>query len=296
MKNSKIFGIFIIVLAYVVSFVVGGLLHYYLDLPIDDFLLKLLIMDVVMTIVIYLFSMIFNNASIYDPYWSVIPMVLTIYSAWVLCDFHPMSFLMISLIGIWGIRLTGNFFKTFKNLNTQDWRYDHFKNKFPRLWPLINLTGIHLFPTLIVFTCMLSVVKYMETCDNVMNVSTIIAIVITLAAIVIETVADYQMHKFLKTRKNNELINTGLWKRSRHPNYFGEILFWWGIYLIMLSVNDNMWILFLGPLLNTLMFAFISVPLAEKRQIKKNPAYLEYKKTTNTFLLFPKKEVEDDKK
>ena len=293
MKNSKIFGIIIIVLAYLVSFVVGGLLHYYLNLSMDQFLLKLLIIDVAMTVVIFIFSWIFNNASIYDPYWSVIPIVLSIYSSWVLGEFHAQNLVMIGLIGIWGIRLTVNFFKTFKNLNTQDWRYDHFKNKFPKLWPLINLTGIHLFPTLIVFTCMLSVFEFMKTSPKEMiNVSSVIAIIIIIIAIIIEAVADYQMHTFLKTRKNNELINVGLWKRSRHPNYFGEILFWWGIYLLMLSLNENMWVLFLGPMLNTLMFVFISVPLAEKRQIKKNPAYLEYKKTTNTFLLFPKKEVE----
>ncbi len=293
MKNSKIFGIFIIILAYLVSFVVGGLLHYYLNLTEEQFLLKLLIIDIAMTIVIYLFSVIFKNASIYDPYWSVIPIVLSIYSSWVLGGFHAQNLVMIGLISIWGIRLTINFFKTFKNLNTQDWRYDHFKNKFPKLWPLINLTGIHLFPTLIVFTCMLSVFEFMKTSTKeILNVSSIIAVIIIIAGIVIETVADHQMHKFLKSRQNNELINVGLWKRSRHPNYFGEILFWWGIYLLMLSLNDNMWVLLLGPMLNTLMFVFISVPLAEKRQIKKNPAYLEYKKTTNTFLLFPKKEVE----
>ncbi len=294
MRNSKIFGIFIIVLAYLVSFVVGGLLHYYLNLAEEQFLLKLLIIDIAMTVVIYLFSVIFKNASIYDPYWSVIPIVLSIYASWILGDFHTQNLLMIGLIGIWGIRLTFNFFKTFKNLNTQDWRYDHFKNKFPKLWPLINLIGIHLSPTLIVFTCMLSVFEFMKTSPNVViNLSSVIAIIIILVAIVIEAVADYQMHKFLKSRQNNELINVGLWKRSRHPNYFGEILFWWGIYLLMLSLNENMWVLFLGPMLNTLMFVFISVPLAEKRQIKKNSAYLEYKKTTNTFLLFPKKEVEN---
>lgn len=294
MKKNKVLGIIVIILAYLVCFGVALLLHFKITLPIEQFLLKLLIIDVAMTIVIFVIGWVFDNSSIYDPYWSVIPIGLTIYSAWILNDFHPMSYIMIGVVCIWGVRLTFNFFKTFKNLETQDWRYDHFKNKFPRLWPLINLTGIHLFPTFIVFMVMLSVVKYMENCGSEpLNGSTILAIVITLIAIIIESIADRQMHKFLKTRQNNELINIGLWKRSRHPNYFGEILFWWGIYLIMLSLNENMWILFLGPLLNTLMFVFISVPLAEKRQIAKNPAYLEYKKTTNTFLLFPKKEVEN---
>ena len=240
MKNSKICGILIIILAYLVSFVVGGMLHYYLNLTEEQFLLKLLIMDVAMTIVIYLFSIIFKNSSIYDPYWSVIPMALAIYTSWTLGGFHKQNFVMIGLIGIWGIRLTLNFFKTFKNLNKQDWRYDYFKNKYPKWWPLINLTGIHLFPTLIVFVCLLSVVDFMRTSPNVvLNLSSVIAVIICLIAIIIETVADREMHKFLKMRKNNELINVGLWKRSRHPNYFGEILFWWGIYLLMFFSKWN---------------------------------------------------------
>lgn len=295
MKKSKIMGILVIIASYLIAFGIGALIHFKLELPTEQFLLKLLIIDVAMTIVIFIMSTIFSNSSIYDPYWSVIPIVLGIYASKVLCDFHYMSYIMIALLCIWGLRLTVNFFTTFKNLDKQDWRYDHYKNKFPRIWPIVNFFGIHLFPTIIVFMVMLPVFKYLETCTTVeLNLSTILAIIISIAAIIIETVADKQMHKFLKTRKNNELINVGLWKRSRHPNYFGEILFWWGIYLIMLSLNSDMWILFLGPLLNTLMFVFISVPLAEKHQMAKNPSYGDYIKTTNTFLLFPKKEVVDE--
>lgn len=294
MKKSKILGIFVIICSYIIAFGVGIVLHYRLSLPSEQFLLKLLIIDVAMTLVIFIMSTIFGNSSIYDPYWSVIPIVLSIYASYILCNFHYMSFIVIGLLVVWGLRLTINFFTTFKNLDKQDWRYDHYKNKFPKIWPLVNLFGIHLFPTLIVFMVMLPVFKYLETCNSVeLNVSTIIACIICLIAIIIETIADKQMHNFLKIRKNNELINIGLWKRSRHPNYFGEILFWWGIYLVMLSLNSTMWVLFLGPLLNTLMFVFISVPLAEKHQLAKNPQYKEYVKTTNTFLLFPKKEVVD---
>lgn len=294
MKKSKVLGILVIIASYIIAFGIGAVLHYRINFSNELFLLKLLIIDVAMTIVIFIFSTIFKNSSIYDPYWSVIPIVLSIYASYVLCGFHGMSYIMIGLLCIWGLRLTINFFNTFKGLDKQDWRYDHYKNKFPRIWPLVNFFGIHLFPTLIVYMVMLPVFKYLETCETAeLNLSTIIVIIIALVAIVIESIADRQMHKFLKTRKNNEIINVGLWKRSRHPNYFGEILFWWAIYLIMLSLNDNMWVLFLGPLLNTLMFVFISVPLAEKHQLAKNPQYKEYVRTTNTFLLFPKKEVVD---
>lgn len=293
MKKNKVFGIIIILCIYLVSLGVGTFLHFKINLDAEQFLLKLLIIDIAMLVIVFIFSCLFHNASIYDSSRGLIPIILTVYAAWILCDFHQMSYIMIVLISIWGLKITLSFFKTLKNLNKQDWKYNHLKNKFPHLWPLINLVGIHLFQTLIVFMGMLSVFKYMETCEYVeLNVSTIIAIAITLSAILIEIIADFQLNKFLKTCQNNELINIGLWKRSRHPNYFGEILFWWGIYLVMLSLNDNMWILFLGPLLNTLKYVFICVPLGERHLIEKNPAYLEYKKTTNTFLLFPKKEVE----
>ncbi len=289
-KENRILSLIIILIAYACAFVAGYFV--WINLTMDSLLLKFLITDVVATIVIFIFSLICRNASVYDPYWSVLPLVMVIVFAKTISNFHPASFVMIALIAIWGIRLTINWFSTFKNLNHQDWRYDHYKNKFPRLWPIINFGGIHLMPTLIVFSTMLPVVEYMNVCATVpMNVSTIIGIVITIVAIIIETLADLQMHSFLKTRKNHELINVGLWKRSRHPNYFGEILFWFGIYLVMLSLADNMWILFLGPLLNTLLFVFISIPLAEKHQLAKNPAYLEYQKTTNVLLLFPKKTI-----
>ena len=292
MKKSKLFGIFVIVASYIIACGVGTILHYRLEFTPEQFLLKLLIIDFAMTIVIFIMSSIFGNSSIYDPYWSVIPIVLSVYASYVLCNFHYMSFIVIGLLVVWGLRLTINFFITFKNLDKQDWRYDHYKNKFPKIWPIVNLFGIHLFPTFIVFMVMLPVFNYLGICSTAeLNLSTIISCLICVAAILIETIADRQMHKFLKTRKQNELINTGLWKRSRHPNYFGEILFWWGIYLVMLSLNSSMWVLFLGPVLNTLMFVFISVPLAEKHQLQKNPSYQEYIKTTNTFLLFPKKEV-----
>lgn len=289
-KENRILSLIIILIAYACAFVAGYFV--WINLTMDSLLLKFLITDVVATIVIFIFSLICRNASVYDPYWSVLPLVMVIVFAKTISNFHPASFVMIALIAIWGIRLTINWFSTFKNLNHQDWRYDHYKNKFPRLWPIINFGGIHLMPTLIVFSTMLPVVEYMNVCATVpMNVSTIIGIVITIVAIIIETLADLHMHSFLKTRKNHELINVGLWKRSRHPNYFGEILFWFGIYLVMLSLADNMWILFLGPLLNTLLFVFISIPLAEKHQLAKNPAYLEYQKTTNVLLLFPKKTI-----
>ena len=118
---------------------------------------------------------------------------------------------------------------------------------------------------------------------NNFNLSSILAIVIALAGILFELVSDIQSGYYRK-KYPNQILDKGLWKKSRHPNYFGEIIFWFGIFLLMLSIRDNYWVLVLGPIVNLLMFSFISIPLMEKRLLKKYPAYKEYAEKTNVLL------------
>ena len=98
----------------------------------------------------------------------------------------------------------------------------------------------------------------------------------------LEAVADAEMHSFKKSAVGG-LIRNGLWKYSRHPNYLGEIIFWWAIALIAVSLFGFYWYFVLGAALNTLLFITVSIPMQEKRQSKKD-GYAEYKKNTN-FLL-----------
>ncbi|MDD3866893.1 MAG: DUF1295 domain-containing protein [Eubacteriales bacterium] len=76
----------------------------------------------------------------------------------------------------------------------------------------------------------------------------------------------------------------GVWKYARHPNYLAEIIFWWGIYLFLVSVRPRLWLLGFGALLNTLMFLFISIPMAEKRLAREKDGYEEYAARTRMLL------------
>ena len=107
-------------------------------------------------------------------------------------------------------------------------------------------------------------------------------------SVLLQGVSDYQMHKFKKL-KTGGLIRIGLWKYSRHPNYLAEIIMWWAIALLsVISMKDNYW-LFIGALINTLMFVFISIPMAEKRQAKRKEGFTQYKKETRMLLPIYKK-------
>ena len=282
MKNNKIISTLFIVLTYIIAFI--GSFYITKLLKIENALLMFFIGDIIATLVVYLGSLIFNNSSVYDPYWSVAPMVMAPLFATFVNAINPFTITVIVLIELWGLRLTLNWYKRFTNLNHEDWRYNKFKQKYNKfIYQLINLFGFHLMPTLVVYIAMLPIFSYINqfiVSENLqLNGTFFICIVVSLTAIVIETIADLQMDKFKKNETNKGKINkTGLWKVSRHPNYFGEILFWFSMFLFDLSIGDELWILIFSPLIMFLLFTCISIPLLEKRQLENKPEYAEYKK------------------
>lgn len=296
-RNSKLWSTIVIFVIYALAF--GGSYLTYVFLPIEHVLFKFLLCDVVATMIVYLGSCIFKNASIYDPYWSIAPMVMTPLFIHLTVGFHFYTILILVLIELWGMRLTLNWFHRFKGLFHQDWRYTHFQTKHPKLWWLISLGGIHLLPTLVVFMAMLPVFSYINAFYKPVEINgtIVICICVSLLAIVIETLADMQMDTFKKHSTDDKTINrTGLWKKSRHPNYFGEILFWVSMFLFCISVASNMWVMVFSPLVVFLLFGVVSIPMMEKRQLQTKPEYERYKKETNLLLPILAPTVAEEKK
>jgi steroid 5-alpha reductase family enzyme len=277
-KKNRALSFIIITLVYVIATAVGFVVYHYTPC---DFWLKLLIADVAGTVVTFIFSLVFKNSSVYDPYWSVLPIIVVVFYA-IFNGVNLLSLLMLIAICIWGLRLTANWAYTFKNLTHQDWRYTMLKEKTGAFYPLINFLGIHLFPTLVVYGCILPTVFAFQTILYV-NAGSIIFLCVSLLAVVLQGTADCQMHYYRK-HKTTPFIRIGLWKYSRHPNYLGEILMWWGIALSFICACPQMWYLLAGALVNTIMFLVVSVPMADKRQSKKD-GFNEYKK--QTFMLLP---------
>ena len=139
-KDSKPFSILIISCIYLIAAVIA--LCTYLLLPFS-FWLNLLIADIAATVFVFIFSVIFRNASVYDPYWSVQPMVIVLCFACCYKLTMATSLLIISVF-YWGIRLTGNWVHTFTGMEYQDWRYTQLKETTGKLYPFVNLAGIHM--------------------------------------------------------------------------------------------------------------------------------------------------------
>lgn len=243
-------------------------------------LLALLVADVAATCVVFGFSVAANNSSLYDPYWSVIPPFIVLF--WALAPAAAAADRLRQLVvGVlvvaWAIRLTLNWARRWEGLGCEDWRYRDFREQWGRgYWPG-SFVGIHLVPTLIVYLACLPLVPAMTGPGRPFGVLDILATVVTAGAILIEAVADEQLRAFLTgPREPGDLLDTGLWAWSRHPNYFGEVLFWWGVWLFGLAARPDNWWPLAGPVVMTALFLFVSVPMIDRRGIKRRPGYGAY--------------------
>ena len=153
-KENRLISFIIITAVYIVATIVGILTYKAINL---SWWLALLIADIVATIVTFIFSLIFNNASVYDPYWSVQPPIILIAFAFGK-KLTALGVLLIIAVCFWAIRLTANWAYTFKNLCHQDWRYTMLKETTGAFYPIINFVGIHLVPTLVVYGCIVPAV------------------------------------------------------------------------------------------------------------------------------------------
>ncbi len=271
----------IVTIIYIFAILVG--VGIYLLCPFH-FAINLLIADVGATVFTFIFSLIFKNASVYDPYWSVQPpVILTAFA--IGCGVNTLGVLLLIAVWFWAIRLTANWAYTFKSLNHQDWRYTMLSQKTGKLYPFVNFLGIHLVPTLVVYGCILPAI-FAIVYSYQFNIFGLVFCVLAVASATMQGVADIQMHKFQK-HKTSTFIRDGLWKYSRHPNYLGEILQWWNIALAVVVCSGS-WLLVIGAVCNTLMFLFISIPLADGRQSKKEGWELYKKQTRHLFPIYKK--------
>lgn len=251
-------------------------------------IITMLLADIFMTLIIFLIGSVLKNASLYDPYWSVIPPYIVI--VWIIFYYQTInlaSILLLIAILFWAIRLTVNWWKNWHGFASQDWRYDTLKEKNEKLYPMTNLFGIHIIPTIVVYLQMINVFDILKI--GKVNLVYIIGFLIAILAPIIQYVSDKQMYEFRIENKNQKkTINKGLWRFSRHPNYFGEILFWIGIFVMCFAESYLFDITILYPISMILLFVFISIPLMEKK-LKNRPGYTDYQKNVSMLIPLPKR-------
>ena len=278
---SKWCSVALIAAIYTLAGVAGWLLFSWLTAQAMQPILALLLADVLATMVVWAFGLLYENVSVYDPYWSVFPPVAFLLWAFYTGVWSVPVILLLIASWYWGWRLTRNWAITFKGIGHEDWRYTKYRDRHPVVFHTINFFGLNMMPTLVVFAAMLPGLKLFEMADSA-NILTYFGCIVCIASATIQLIADKQSHDF-RAAHPGKVCNVGLWKHGRHPNYFGEIQFWWGIWIMYASLNGiDMFIG--GAIAMTALFLGISIPLMEKRQLANKPDYAEYRKQTRILI------------
>ena len=278
----------IVIFAYIISLSIGCL--SLLLIRQEDLILRLFIADTIATVVIFMYSMVYKNSSLYDPFWSVIPPFIALFWMWVSPNDANIfrQIILLTLVSLWAVRLTANWARGWQGLQHEDWRYERIASKTGKLYWLVSFLGIHYFPTVMVFLGCLPLVYTLKS-NAPLGLWDLVASVITLGAILIETIADEQLKKFKRQDKSG-LMQTGIWAYSRHPNYFGEISFWLGLYVFLFSTEyTGEWWTGIGFIVMLILFVFISVPMMDRRHIEKRPEYEGYIKRVSALIPLPPK-------
>jgi steroid 5-alpha reductase family enzyme len=288
-KLSKPISLLIIFAVYAIAFAAVYFLFPYL--PAENSFLQVLYADVVATVIVFFFSVLLKNSSTYDAYWSVVPPIIAIH----LYLISPNGLLLrqaivITLVFFWAVRLTANWARGWSGMHHQDWRYTNISEKTGIFYWPVSFLGIHLMPTIMVFLGCLPL-WFSIASPQAFNFVDVFAILLTLAAVIFEWTADEQLRNFLKKAKKGQLMDKGLWSLTRHPNYLGEISFWAGMFLFGLAASgkDAAWT-GIGVLGMILLFAFISIPMMDKRSLDRRSGYADYiKRVPALWIKWPKK-------
>ena len=273
-------GVAVSASAYVAALVVAVLVVRAVGLenPLADLGLGTL----VATLVVFGVSVAVDNSSIYDPYWSVQPLAIAGYYLrveWGHIDSRQI--IATVLILLYALRLTSNFYRDWPGLSKEDFRYVEFRQRFGKgYWP-VSLLGIHLFPTIMVYLGCLPM--YAVTRPGAAGLGWVdgVGTAVTVGAVSLAFVADEQMRRFRNDPANRGLtMNEGLWARSRHPNYMGEVATWWGLWLFAMAAGARWWWTVAGAAAITVMFVLVSIPWMEKRMLATRPLYAAYRERT----------------
>ena len=235
-----------------------------------------------LAVAVWALSVKLRDVSIVDSLWAVFFIVFTALFAWRTGSDTTAAYVLIALIVLWGLRLSG--YITLRNHgHGEDRRYQAIRARNQPNFEFKSLYLIFLLQMGLATVIVMPVVPILNGAQGA-NLLTYAGFAIAAFGALFETIADAQMARYKATRTAQDTVmDRGLWRYSRHPNYFGEATFWWGIWIASASMGGA-WTLF-SPLLMTWLLTRVSgVPLLEADLQQRSPAYREYLLTTPRFV------------
>jgi len=236
---------------------------------------------------LWIMSMIKKDASIVDPCWGLGFVVIAWATVWQIGWTGTRAGVLVALVTLWGLRLSVYLFLRNRGKG-EDRRYGAMRTKHgPRFWWVSLLTVFMLQGVLMWFIGLTVQSGMFHGADSGFGLLCYVGVVVWLIGFVFESVSDFQMAQFKSNKENAGMVmDRGLWRYTRHPNYFGNFCIWWGLFLIAASAN-SWWTIVCPALMSFFLVKVSGVAMLESDITERRPGYAEYKLTTSSFFPLP---------
>ncbi|KPJ77125.1 MAG: hypothetical protein AMJ54_08890 [Deltaproteobacteria bacterium SG8_13] len=241
----------------------------------------------------WIVSLVVRKVTFVDSLWGL-GFVLIVWITYFITEGYLLRrYLLVGLTTAWGVRLC-------LHLSMRNWghgedpRYAAWREQAGAYFWIFSLVKVFLPQALILWVISLSVqFGQLSLTPNHLTVYDIFGTALWGIGFFFESIADYQLAKFKADPSNKgKVMSRGLWAYSRHPNYFGEFLIWWGLFLITLSTPNSWWTIISPLVITAVLLKMTGVPLMERTIVETRPGYRKYMQRTNAFFpWFRKKEL-----
>ena len=240
---------------------------------------------------LWIISVIRKDASVVDPFWGAGFAVLSVLSFLLTDAPDPRAWLLMGMVVVWGSRLS--LYLTLRNRGKgEDRRYAAMRQKHGVKFWWVSLFSVFLLQGVIMWFVSLPIQAGMYFGEGqALGWLDAVGVIVWLVGFVFESVGDYQMARFKSVPDNQgHVMDRGLWGLTRHPNYFGDFMVWWGHYLT--ACGSGVWWTIMSPAFMSFLLIKVSgVRLLEKDISDRRPGYREYIQTTNAFFPGPRRKV-----
>ena len=242
---------------------------------------------VVLMLGTWITSVVLKNASIVDIVWGLGFVMVAWVSHFVGDGLCNRRWLLTVMTSVWGLRLGG--YLWWRNHGKgEDFRYRAMRKRHGARFPIESFYTVFLFQGLMMFIVSLPVQLGQDDATPDLGVFAVLGVVLWLIGLFFETVGDAQLARFKADPANSgKVMNRGLWRYTRHPNYFGDACVWWGIAIVAAETGSGAWGLIGAALMNLLLRRVSGVVLLEKSLTKRREGYDEYIANTSPFIPLP---------
>ncbi len=238
----------------------------------------------------FVVSLVKKRNDVADEAWGLGFLVLAWSALFISGNIEIQNILINTLISIWGLRLFLHIHARHKG-KEEDGRYQVWRKSWGNLFLIRSYFQIFILQGFFLFLVSIPVLIANQNPTQSISFVLLIGLCVWIVGFLFELISDRQLSLFIRNPENKgKLMTEGLWKYSRHPNYFGEITQWWGVWVIALTASNGIFGI-IGPITISILILFVSgIPLLEKKY-KDRLDFEEYKKRTSVFFPLPQKRV-----